>query len=440
MFQSDICIKVHKNGLRSFVDITNKDVKNQFNTHIVYSEQFMALLQERMPDKYGARVQDSTVRTHPESNPGTQPKHSCKHSAPSGSSQKVLVAKGRRFKLRTNKKKSNLRDETSDESTIPEAIKTAIPDEGPQEVPQEAGIPITKIVDGGTSADKDSDSEDNLPIRFCVKRRVEEPSASIPKSKQAKLLKDVTNETLVRLGLAEADATIPDGSTNTDGPSVPDATAVPDANAYATNIITVDETFSSPVQRKYQQQDKMAESERKRKAEEDPSAIKVYKKLKTKRNLTSAMDTQEPGTQSVSHIHLSPAMDPQEPGTQSVSDIHQVEGKSVDVVAQGTIPDKTTNTDEEAIPDRTTIPDEGVNPDEGVTPDGETIPDEATISYASIAVQEATQEPFTQSVKEGKTPQEPPTQREGESQNEAGSGKFSNLPSFISRIIYKNEY
>ena len=27
VFQSDICIKVHKNGPRSFVDMTNKDVK-----------------------------------------------------------------------------------------------------------------------------------------------------------------------------------------------------------------------------------------------------------------------------------------------------------------------------------------------------------------------------------------------------------------------------
>ena len=56
VFQSDLCIKVHKNGPRSFMDMTNKDVKNQFNTPIVYPEQFMAFLQARMPDKYGARV------------------------------------------------------------------------------------------------------------------------------------------------------------------------------------------------------------------------------------------------------------------------------------------------------------------------------------------------------------------------------------------------
>ena len=60
----------------------------------------------------------------------------------------------------------------------------------------------------------------------------------------------------------------------------------------------------------------MAESERKRKAEEDLSAIKVYKKQKTRRTLSPAMDTQEPGTQSVSNIHLSPAMDTQEPPAQ----------------------------------------------------------------------------------------------------------------------------
>ena len=108
--------------------------------------------------------------------------------------------------------------------------------------------------------------------------------------------------------------------------------------------------------------------------------------------------------------------------------------------AQGTNRDKTVNTDEEeAIPDTTAIPDEGANPDEGVTPDGEPIPDEATIPNASSVAQMATQEPFTQSVKENQAPQEPPAQRVGESLNEAESGKFSNLLSFISRIIYKNE-
>ena len=78
VFQADTCIKVHKNGPTSFVDMTNKDVKNQFNTPIVYPEQFMALLQAGMLEKYGARVQDSNVSTHPESNPSTQPKHSTK--------------------------------------------------------------------------------------------------------------------------------------------------------------------------------------------------------------------------------------------------------------------------------------------------------------------------------------------------------------------------
>ena len=46
----------------------------------------------------------------------------------------------------------------------------------------------------------------------------------------------------------------------------------------------------------------------------------------------------------------------------------------------------------------------------------------------------ATQEPLTQSVKAGQATQEPPTQREGESLTEAGSGKFSYLTSFISRL------
>ena len=47
-----------------------------------------------------------------------------------------------------------MRDEDSEDSTTPDANAAAIPDEGPQEVTQEAGIPITKIVDGGTTADK----------------------------------------------------------------------------------------------------------------------------------------------------------------------------------------------------------------------------------------------------------------------------------------------
>ena len=63
---------------------------------------------------------------------------------------------------------------------IPDATATAVPNEGVEE----AGIPITQIVDGGENADKDSDSEDNIPIRFCFKRRVEEPSADIPKTPQ----------------------------------------------------------------------------------------------------------------------------------------------------------------------------------------------------------------------------------------------------------------
>ena len=129
-------------------------------------------------------------------------------------------------------------------------------------------------------------------------------------------------------------------------------------------------------------------------------------------------------------------MDPQEPGAQSVPDIQTVENVSVDAVAQGTSPDKAANTDGQAIPDSTTIPDEEANPDKGTTPDEEPIIDAVTVpGDASIAVEEATEEPFTQSVKEGLAPQEPPAQRVGESIVEAESGKFSNLLSFISRII-----
>ena len=38
------------------------------------------------------------------------------------------------------------------------------------------------------------------------------------------------------MGLAEADAAIPDGSTNPDGSTVPDASTTPDTNADATNV------------------------------------------------------------------------------------------------------------------------------------------------------------------------------------------------------------
>ena len=83
------------------------------------------------------------------------------------------VVKRRRFKTKANKKRRTLSDEPSEDSTNPEATAAAVPVEEPQEVSQEAGIHITQIVDGGENADKDSDSEDNMPIRFCVKRRVE---------------------------------------------------------------------------------------------------------------------------------------------------------------------------------------------------------------------------------------------------------------------------
>ena len=371
VFQNDLCIKVHKNGPRSFVDMTNKDVKNQFNTPIVYPEQFMALLQARFPDTYGARVQESTERTHPESNPSTQPKHSSKQSSPSSSSQQVPVVKRRRFKTKAHKGRGTLSDETSEESQIPEAAKTTNPDATATAVPDKgietAGIPITQIVDRGENADKDTDSEDNMPIRFCVKRRVEDSSADVPKTPQTKRLKEVTNATLDIMGLS-------------------------------------------------------SESAKKRRAEGDLPPIKVYEKKRSRRSLSQSMDTQEPGTQSVPDIHPSPIMDPQEPGAQSVPDIQTVEDIIVDAEAQGTSPEKTTITDGEAITDRTAIPDEGANPDKGGTPDGNKKTDEAIIPGASTAVPEATQEPFTQSVKESQAPQEPPAQRVGESIFEAESG------------------
>ena len=324
--------------------------------------------------------------------------------------------------MRANKKKTILRDEDSEDSTTPDATATAIPYGGPQEVVQEGGIPITKVVDGKITADRDSDSKDNLPIRFCVKRRLEEPSvatsAEIPNSQQAKRMKEITNDTLVRMGLAKADASIPDGSTNPDGTIIPDAFVTPDA----ANVITVDETFSSPVEPRKKsvdcsredvqrldqqlQQDKMSESEKKRKAEEDHSAMKVYKKQKTRRTLSTALDTQEPGTQ-------------------SVSDIHEVENVQSVAAAQGAIPDNAANPDEDAIPDKAANHDEGANPDKGATPDEEPNPDKVANPDASTAAQVVTQEPLTHSIKEGQATQEPPTQREGESFTEAGSGKFS---------------
>ena len=125
----------------------------------------------------------------------------------------------------------------------------------------------------------------------------------------------------------------------------------------------------------------MSESEKKRKADRDHHAVKVYKKQKTKRNLTAAMDTQEPGAQ-------------------SESDVHRDQTANTDAAAQGVNPDKAVN------------PDEAANPDESANPDKESIPDDST------ADQVATQEPLTQSVKEGQATQEPPTQRAGESLTE----------------------
>ena len=381
VIQNENCIKVYKNGPRSFVDIANKDVKNKFNTPIDYPQQFLALLQERLPEVYGARVQETTEGTHSESNPSTHPKHTPKQSAPSGISQKVPVAKRRRIKHRAQKGRGSPAQTSSEETPIHGEDVGA------------AGIPITQIVDGGEQADKDTDSEDNMPIglKFCVKRRVEDSTAEVPKTPQTKRLKVVTSETLERMGL-------------------------------------------------------VTESAKKRRAEGDLSPMRVYKKQRSRRSLSHSEDTQEPGTQSVSDIQDSPMMDPQEPGAQSVPDIHQTEVEGTEAAAQGASPDKAANSDEQTVPVPTAIPDEGANPDEGATPDGKTTTDEAiNADAASTAVEEATQEPFTQSVKEGQAPQEPSTQSVEEGQAtqeppaqsvgesltvEAESGMFLNLPSF----------
>ena len=381
VIQNENCIKVHKNGPRSFVDIANKDVKNQFNTPIDYPQQFLALLQARLPEVYGARVQETTEGTHSESNPSIHPKHTPTQSAPSGISQKVPVAKRKRIKHRAQKGRGSPAQTSSEETPIHGEDVGA------------AGIPVTQIVDGGEQADKDTDSEDNMPIglKFCVKRRKEDSTAEVPKTPQTKRLKAVTTETLERMGL-----------------------------------VTV--------------------SAEKRRAEGDQSPMRVYKKQRSRRSLSQSQETQEPGTQSVSDFQVSPMMDPQEPGAQSVPEIHQTEIEGTEAAAQGTSPDRAANTDAQTVPVPTAIPDQGANPDEGTTPDGKTITDEATnADAASTAVEEATQEPFTQSVKEGQATQEPSTQSVEEGQAtqeppaqsvgesltvEAESGMFSNLPSF----------
>ena len=375
MLQNDTYIKVYKNGPRSFVDIANKDVKNQFNTPIDYPQQFLALLQARLPEVYGARVQETTEGTHSESNPSTHPKHTPTQSAPSGISQKMPVAKRKRFKHRAQKGRGSPAQTSSEENSNHGEDVGA------------ASIPVTQIVDGGEQADRDTDSEDNMPIglKFCVKRRKEDSTAEVPRTPQAKKLKAVTSETLERMGLVTASA-------------------------------------------------------EKRRAEGDQSPMRVYKKQRSRRSLSQSQETQEPGTQSVSDFQVSPTMDPQEPGAQSVPEIHQTEIEGTEAAAQGTSPDRAANPDEQTVPVPT------ANPDKGATPDGKTIIDEATnADAASTAVEEATQEPFTQSVKEGQAtqepstqsveegqaPQEPPAQSVGESLTiEAESGMFLNLPSF----------
>ena len=279
------------------------------------------------------------------------------------------------MKHKASKGRGSPAKSTSEETPITDTPQISIPGENVGE----AGIPITQIVDEGDQADKDTDSDDNMPIgvRFCVKRRVEDSTAEVPKTPQTKRLKAVTTETLERMGLVK-------------------------------------------------------ESAEKRRAEGDLSPLKVYKKQRSRRSLSHSQDTQEPDTQSVSDIQVSPMMDPQEPGAQSVPDIHQTEVEGTDAAAQGPSPDKAATTDEQTVPVTTAIPDEGANPDKGATPDGKSNVDEATnADAASTAVAKAPQEPFTQSVKDGQAPQEPPAQSVGESLRiEAESGMFLNLPSF----------
>ena len=127
--------------------MTKKDGKNKFDTPIVYPEQFLELLQKRMPDKYGAKIQEQNVSTHPESNPSTQPKQ----LGPSGSILRgASCKKNQDESAQKPKKKTILRDEDSEETTNPDASGAAIPDEDPisKEAVHGAGIPITQVVDG----------------------------------------------------------------------------------------------------------------------------------------------------------------------------------------------------------------------------------------------------------------------------------------------------
>ena len=112
------------------------------------------------------------------------------------------VVKRKRFKHKAQKGRGSPADETSEEYQIPETAETTIPDVSVEVV----GIPITQIVDGGELADKDSNSEDNMPLSFCVKRRVQKRSADVPKTPQTKRLKAVTIETLERMGLTTESA------------------------------------------------------------------------------------------------------------------------------------------------------------------------------------------------------------------------------------------
>ena len=84
---------------------------------------------------------------------------------------------------------------------FPRQLKLQFPDERPQENTEEAGIPVTKIVDGGLTVVKNSDSDDNRPISFCVKRRSGGAICINPKVKTSQDSKGSNNWDLSKNGI-----------------------------------------------------------------------------------------------------------------------------------------------------------------------------------------------------------------------------------------------
>ena len=174
-------------------------------------------------------------------------------------------------------------------------------------------------MDGGDQADKVTDSEDNMPIgvRFCVKRRVEDSTAEVPKTSQTKRFEGGPQlKTLERMGL-------------------------------------------------------VTESAEKRRVEGDLSPLRVYKKQRSRRSLSQSQDTQEPGTQSVSDIQVSPLMDPQETWCSKCARYPtKLKLKELMLQLKVQVLTKQQLLMNKQFPVATAIPDEGANPDEGATPDG----------------------------------------------------------------------